>query len=94
LIDWENIGFDHKNLTFYEKYIKKPDWWWDHFVGPRLPHGGKRKGAGRPSDKKPQIPKQGLTVVLRMNNIQRMSLEEMGEGDLSRGIEALINQHL
>lgn len=56
--------------------------------------GGKRKGAGRPSTKIQQTPKDGLTVVLKMNNIQRMSLEEMGDGDLTKGIEALIDKYL
>jgi hypothetical protein len=35
-----------------------------------------------------------LIIVVKLNNIQRLSLEEMGSGDLSKGIEALVNQYL
>lgn len=90
--DWEDIGY--KEPTAYEKYTKKPPWWWDHFVGPPRPWGGKRKGAGRPITKIQQSPKNGLTVVLKMNNIQRLNLEELGEGSLELGIERLIEKHM
>jgi hypothetical protein len=80
------------NESFYERHMKKPWWWWDRFVGPRKPRGGKRKGAGRPKPKKTYV--DGLTIVVKLNNIQRLSLEEMGSGDLSKGIEALVNQYL
>lgn len=92
MVDWEDIGY--KEPTAYEKYTKKPPWWWDQFVGPPRPWGGKRKGAGRPSTKKQQTPKDGLTVVLKMNNIQRLNLEELGDGDLAIGIERLIEKYL
>lgn len=90
MIDWEKIGY--KKPTFYERHIKKPDWWKANFVGPVKPWGGKRKGSGRKAKPKPFV--EGLTIVVKLNRIQRLSLEEMGEGDLSKGIEALVNQYL
>ena len=90
MIDWEQIGY--KKETFYERHIKKPDWWKAKFVGPVKPWGGKRKGAGRKAQPKPFV--EGLTIVVKLNRIQRLSLEEMGSGDLSKGIEALVNQYL
>ena len=92
MVDWEDIGY--KEPTAYEKYMKKPPWWWSQFVGPPRPWGGRRKGAGRPSTKIQQSPKSGLTVVLKMNNIQRLNLEELGEGSLELGIERLIEKHM
>jgi hypothetical protein len=53
--------------------------------------GGKRKGAGRPPWK---VKPEGESIVVNMNNIQRMSLMEMGNGDISKGIQALIDQYL
>ena len=94
MFDWNDIGFDHKKETLYNKYYKKPDWWWDNFVGPRLPRGGKRKGSGRPSTQIQQPVKQGLTVTLKMNNIQTLNLKELGDGDIERGIEKLIELHM
>ena len=90
--DWEDIGY--KEPTAYEKYTKKPPWWRDQFVGPPRPWGGKRKGAGRPPTKIQQSPKDGLTVVLKLNNIQRLNLEELGEGSLELGIERLIEKYM
>ena len=94
MVDWNEIGFNHKKETHYNKYMKKPDWWWDYFVGPRLPHGGKRKGAGRPSAKIQQNEKKGLTVTLKINNIATLNLKELGDGDLELGIERLIEKHM
>jgi hypothetical protein len=94
LTDWDDIGYNPKKLTHYEKYMKRPDWWWDHFVGPRKPRGGKRKGAGRPSTKKEETPKEGLTIVVKLNNIQTLSLKELGDGDIEKGVQALIDKHL
>lgn len=91
MIDWEDIGY--KEPTAYEKYTKKPDWWWDHFVGPRKAWGGKRKGAGRPVEKQ-QSEKKGLTVTLRINNIATLNLKELGDGDLELGIERLIEKYM
>ena len=87
---WEDIGY--KKETFYERHIKKPYWWKEKFVGPVKPWGGKRKGAGRKAQPKPFV--EGLTIVVKLNRIQRLSLEEMGSGDLNKGIEALVNQYL
>ena len=87
---WEDIGY--KKETFYERHIKKPYWWKEKFVGPVKPWGGKRKGAGRKAQPKPFV--EGLTIVVKLNRIQQLSLEEMGGGDLSKGIEALVNQYL
>lgn len=53
--------------------------------------GGKRQGAGRKPWKEKPI---GDTIVVKLNNIQRMSLMEMGNGDVAKGIEELINQYL
>lgn len=94
MTDWDDIGYNPKKLTHYEKYMKRPDWWWDHFVGPRKPRGGKRKGAGRPSEKKQESEKKGLTVTLKINNIATLNLKELGDGDLELGIERLIEKHM
>jgi hypothetical protein len=36
----------------------------------------------------------GLTVVVKLNNIQLLSLKEMGNGSLDAGVQVLIDQHL
>jgi hypothetical protein len=87
---WEDIGYT--KLKYYQRHIKKPQWWWDNFVGPRKPWGGKRKGSGKKAKPKPFV--EGMTIVVKLNRIQQLSLEEMGSGDLSKGIEALVNQYL
>ena len=56
------------------------------------PWGGARKGAGRP--RKRVTPLEGLTIVVKLNNIQNISLREMGNGDLSAGVQKLIDQYL
>jgi len=56
-------------------------------VGPIKPWGGARPGAGRPRTKEP-------VVNLRLNNIQRLSLKELGNGDIQAGVQALIDKHL
>lgn len=50
--------------------------------------GGSRPGAGRPRLKTKQ------TFDLSINNIQRLLLEEIGGGDLTRGIQRLIDKHV
>ena len=90
MTNWDDIGY--KKPSFYQRHFKKPDWWWDNFVGPRRAWGGKRKGAGKKGKPKPIV--EGLTIVVKLNNIQQLSLKEMGGGDLNRGIEALVNQYL
>jgi predicted ArsR family transcriptional regulator len=54
---------------------------------PILTWGGKRKGAGRP-----KVLTYNNIVKLNLNSIQQKVLEEMGEGDLAKGIEKLINE--
>ena len=51
--------------------------------------GGYRKGAGRPREKD-----YNQTVNLMLNNIQKTALEEMGDGSLRKGIEALIAKYM
>jgi hypothetical protein len=53
--------------------------------------GGKRPGAGRPIVIKAV---QGLLVSVSLNRIQMMSLKEMGEGDINKGIQKIIDQHV
>lgn len=56
------------------------------------PWGGARKGAGRP--RKRVTPLEGLTIVVKLNNIQNISLREMGDGDLNLGVQRLIDKYL
>lgn len=93
-MDWNDIGYDPKKESEYKKYYKKPSWYWDEFVGPRTKRGGKRPGAGRPSTKIQQPKKEGLTVTLKINNIATLNLKELGDGDIERGIERLIEKHM
>ena len=51
--------------------------------------GGSRKGAGRPKTKTDENP---FNLVL--NSLQRKSLLELGNGDLNKGIQVLIDQNL
>ena len=51
--------------------------------------GGYRPGAGRPKTKKEEEP-----FSLKLNTLQKKTLLEMGDGDLNKGIQALIDQHL
>ena len=48
--------------------------------------GGKREGAGRPKTKSEE------TFNLKLNNIQKMNLKELGDGDIERGIQRLIDK--
>lgn len=69
-----------------ETFVKKPSGW-----------GGKREGAGRPKGYKPppRPPRpEEEKIKLNLNSIQRKTLEEMGQGNLSKGIQALIDEHL
>lgn len=78
-----------KRISTYSKYVKPPEWVAATIHGPKKPWGGKRKGAGRPR-------KSAFTdtIKININNIQRMSLEEMGDGDIAKGIEKLIGEYL
>ena len=71
--------------------MAKPSWLKQklraEMVGPRKQWGGARPGAGRPREK-------ASVVDLRLNNIQRLSLLEMGNGDIQAGVQALIDKHL
>ena len=91
-IDWSDPVLTKKETT-YEKYLKTPEVFKTTFVGPVRSWGGKRKGAGRPKQIKKQM-QEGLTVVVKLNNIQLLSLKEMGNGSLDAGVQALIDQHL
>jgi hypothetical protein len=92
-IDWTGLDFKEEESQ-YEKYHKKPDHFKESFVGPRNTWGGARRGAGRKPWKKVEKKPEGLTVQLKLNNIQRMLLEEMGAGDLDKGVQALIEKEM
>lgn len=51
--------------------------------------GGSRKGAGR---KRERI--YDHMVGININRVQEQILREMGNGDLSSGVVALINEHI
>ena len=91
-IDWSDPLLSKEEKT-YDKYHKVPEVFKATFVGPIRSWGGKRRGAGRPKQIKKQMA-QGLTVVVKLNNIQLLSLKEMGNGSLDAGVQALIDQHL
>lgn len=92
-IDWSDPVLA-KEETSYDKYHKVPEVFKATFVGPVRTWGGKRKGAGRPKKIIQDIKNEGLTVVVKLNNIQLLSLKEMGNGSLDAGVQALIDQHL
>jgi hypothetical protein len=50
--------------------------------------GGKRQGAGRPREKTPE------TFRLQLNNVQRLNLEELGNGNITLGIQKLIDKYV
>jgi len=49
--------------------------------------GGKRKGAG-----KPRTLTYNTVAKLELNSVQKKVLTEMGDGDINKGIEKLINE--
>jgi hypothetical protein len=49
--------------------------------------GGKRKGAG-----KPRTLTYNTVAKLELNPVQKKILTEMGDGDINKGIEKLINE--
>jgi len=77
----------------WKKAMAKPQWLLDKLradhIGPKKPWGGRRAGAGRPR-KRPI----GTLVNIKLNNIQKLSLEEMGNGNVEDGIQALIDKYL
>ena len=52
-------------------------------------HGGYRKGAGRKRERP-----YDSQVYINHTRIQHQILMDMGNGDLSAGVQALINEHL
>jgi hypothetical protein len=93
-IDWEGLDFRKKDESQYEKYHKKPEHFKATFVGPQNTWGGKRLGAGRKPYKVEKIVEKGLTVELKLNRIQLLSLQELGNGELQAGVQALIDKYL
>ena len=73
--------------------MPKPQWLLDklrrEFVGPKKEWGGARAGSGRPRTRP-----LGGAININVNNIQRLSLEEMGNGSLEAGVQALIDKYL
>ena len=53
------------------------------------PWGGARQGAGRPKKRT-----EGLTLDIKLNNIQTMNLRELGDGDIRTGVQRLIDKHM
>lgn len=56
--------------------------------------GGKRNGAGRKATNPKINVVEGLNVGFKLNRIQELSLKEMGDGDVNKGIQALIDKYL
>ena len=50
--------------------------------------GGRRPGAGRPKEKTEEA------ATFTLNSLQKKMLTEMGNGDINKGIQALIDQYL
>ena len=71
----------------------RPDWLKARlaaeFSGPKKPWGGARLGAGRPR-KRPVA----TMFSVKLNSIQRLSLEEMGNGNVEDGLQALVDKYL
>ena len=59
------------------------------FSGPKKPWGGARLGAGRPRTRP-----LGVSFNVRLNSLQRLSLEEMGNGNVEDGLQALVDKYL
>jgi hypothetical protein len=93
-VNWDGLDFKEKESD-YEKYHKKPEHFYETFVGPRNTWGGARRGAGRkPWKKVEEKTTEGLTVQLKLNRIQLMLLKEMGNGSLDAGVQALIEKEM
>jgi hypothetical protein len=75
------------------KMAARPTWLKERlaaeFSGPKKPWGGARLGAGRPR-KRPL----GVSFNVRLNSLQRLSLEEMGNGNVEDGLQALVDKYL
>ena len=51
--------------------------------------GGKRQGAGRPRS---AHSKREWVIKITLNPIQVMSLKELGNGEVDRGVQKIINE--
>jgi len=75
------------------KMAARPDWLKARlaaeFAGPKKPWGGARLGAGRPRTRP-----VGTAFNVRLNGLQRLSLEEMGNGNVEAGLQALVDKYL
>lgn len=80
-IDWDKLEEKEKEAIRKHKEIKNDGRTW----------GGYRLGAGRPPKKRSL---EGLTIGLKLNTIQELSLKEMGNGDIQRGVQALVDKYL
>lgn len=78
-------GVGEMGFKLSETFVQKSTGW-----------GGKRPGAGRPKGYKPppreKPPEEKIN--LKLNPIQKKLLVELGDGNLSLGIQRLIDQHL
>jgi len=61
--------------------------------GPPQPRGGKREGAGRKSSGVVKD-KRTIPIFLDLTRIQVLLLVDKGNGILSRGVQALVEEHL
>lgn len=78
-----------KPLTRHARYYKVPEWIKEKIEGPKKKRGGRRPGAGRPRAR----PYTDV-VKINLNSIQRQTLQSMGDGNLSIGLEKLINENM
>lgn len=79
----EEGAFKRKKANEYQRR------WKEKKLGRELgTWGGKRAGAGRPKTKTEEVFK------LNLNKIQKMNLKEIGDGDIERGIQRLIDKHV
>lgn len=85
----------------FEQYPDKPPEWFSEIKRAKLrakrekklgrpvgTWGGRRKGAGRPKEK------EDTPFDLVLNSLQRRMLLELGNGNLNKGIQVLIDQNL
>jgi len=80
-IDWRELEEKEKEAARKRREIQNNGRTW----------GGYRIGAGRPPKKRSL---EGLTIALKLNTIQELSLKEMGNGDIQRGVQALVDKYL
>ena len=80
-IDWQELEEKEKEAARKQREIQNNGRTW----------GGYRIRAGRPPKKRSL---EGLTIALKLNTIQELSLKEMGNGDIQRGVQALVDKYL